>query len=345
MGQKVGGYRRNVEYGKGTRLSSDREKRGWEFQVNPKGRVGWNRSGVGRKERTYGLERSQSRSLRKELEEVRRREGGESNGFGIKGTSKRGYVVYGEYTRSSKERNEKKLKALKVAWERVLRKYEKRWIVKVDRKRRRRKERYTDYSKRSTKEVSKTIEDVKDKASKEFEGIEDTRRGIEDTRRGITGDNSRKKPEIKADFDERRRVLGEDSKRLKGEERCEAIALSGVRPTGTRRTNLIVKELENSLNHIDVLRTRESRMEHHAQSSQRGRKRLGITEGSKGGYYGYKVYVKGPLDGARRTIKYEFQGGTVPRGTKRARRRENQKVAKTDVGTVGVKVRYTYSRG
>ena len=108
MGQKVGGYRRNVPYGKETVLLSEKSKSmtrdGWMFDVNPKGLVGWNRGTSGRKEKEYGSSVSDARRLRKELEEVRRVSGCESNGLGRKGTSQTGYVVYGEYTSPSLDR-------------------------------------------------------------------------------------------------------------------------------------------------------------------------------------------------------------------------------------------------
>jgi len=311
MGQKVGGYRRNVPYGEETRLLSN-EKKGWRFHVNPKGKLGWNRGTSGRKEKEYGKDLSYSRRLRKELEEVRRSSGSESNGLGRKGTKERGYVVYGEYRGPGKPNPKQRKKPgqivrksdedLKLARERVCMKYEKLLKGKVERKR------------------------VNLKERRKSKGLEDEKK-------------------------ERESVLGYTAKRLKGEERCETIVLSGVVPTGKRRTNLIVRELENGLNHMEVLRNTEALRRHHAKSSQNGRKRLGLEtsgEGSgkpQGGYYGFKVSVKGPLEGARRTMTYGVQLGTVPRGTKRARRRTTDEHAKTKVGTLGVRVTYCYGRG
>jgi hypothetical protein len=336
MGQKVGGYRRNVPYGQESLLlgnvgASQRKtkKVGWIFDVNPKGVVGWNRGTSGTKERDYGKELSHSRRLRKELEEVRRAFGCESNGLGRKGTGQTGYVVYGEYTgvregsgrkdqgESDQGVQEKSGKAFRlmgkgsreglskvdllVARERVAIQYEKKRKIKVDRQRTNLKER-------------------------------------------------RKEKGLEGEKEERKSVLGvSSSKRVKGEERCEAVALSGVVPITKRRTNLIVRELEAGLNHMEVLRTREGLRRHHAKSSQTGRKRLGEVEREtrrlQGGYYGFHVAVKGPLEGARRTMAYVIQLGTVPRGTKRARRRTTHEHAKTKVGTVGVRVTYCYGRG
>lgn len=339
MGQKVGGYRRKVPYGQETRLVSvdranegERAKQagGWIFEVNPKGMVGWNRGTAGRKEKDYGKGLSDARRLRQELEEVRRASGCESNGLGRKGTKETGYVVYGEYTRGSagkgkargagpaagQDANAKKRARttnkvreaadVSIARERVAMNYEKHRQAKVDRKR------------------------TNLKARRKEKGLE-------------------------GDKEERRSVLGHSSKRRKAEERCEAIALSGVMPTTRRRTNLVVRELESGLNHMEVLRNREALRTHHAKSSQRGRKRLGRVEGEtrgtalgnpmKGGYYGLNVTVKGPLEGARRTMAYVIQLGTVPRGTKRARMRMTHEHAKTNVGSLGVRVTYCYGRG
>jgi hypothetical protein len=99
---------------------------------------------------------------------------------------------------------------------------------------------------------------------------------------------------------------------------------------------------------MEVRRNRENRRNHHAKSSQYGRKKRtqgGEGKGEKYGYYGYQVMVKGPLGGARRTMTYVIQNGTVPRGTKKARRVTNQEHAKTKIGTIGVKVTYCYGRG
>jgi len=332
MGQKVGGYRRNVPYGKETvRVSREKEgqtkERSWRFEVNPKGRVGWNRGTAGRTEKEYGESVSDGRRLRKELEEVRKGFGCESNGLGRKGRKTRGYQVYGEYTHPErnegrkpreggvegekaeggkekvrkKKRNLKKPygeRELRVGRERVRRKYEKRRKAKIERKRTNLKERRKE--------------------------------------KGLEGEKK-----------ERKLVLGYSSKRRKSTERCEAVTLSGILPTGQRRTNLIVRELESGLNHMEVMRNMENRRNHHAKSSQYGRKKRnpGMEKGEKYGYYGYQVRVKGPLGGARRTMSYVIQNGTVPRGTKKARRRTNSEHAKTKIGTIGVKVTYCYGRG
>jgi len=327
-----------VPYGEETvrvkrRKETPSQERSWRFEVNPKGRVGWNRGTVGRTEKEYGESVSEGRRRRKEIEEVREIFGCESNGLGRKGTKGRGYKVYGEYTypdrnesgksgerRERKEgqegegKKEGKAKVVKkkgsgkkpygeaelrVGLERVRRKYEKRRKAKIERQRSSLKERRKE--------------------------------------KGLEGEKK-----------ERKLVLGYASKRVKSTERCEAVALSGILPTGQRRTKVRVRELEQGLNHMEVRRNRENRRNHHAKSSQYGRKKRtqgGEGKGEKYGYYGYQVMVKGPLGGARRTMTYVIQNGTVPRGTKKARRVTNQEHAKTKIGTIGVKVTYCYGRG
>lgn len=134
------------------------------------------------------------------------------------------------------------------------------------------------------------------------------------------------------------------SKRKKAGERCEAVSLSGRRPTGKRRGKVRVRELEQGLNHVEVRRNRESRRAHHAKSSPNGRKtRKDKKEAGQGGYYGYQVQVNGPLGGSRRTMTQTIQGGTLPRGTKKARRTTSFEHAKTKIGTLGIRVTYAYS--
>jgi len=334
MGQKVGGYRRNVPYGKETvfltgfdQAQSNRKsnKLGWMFDVNPEGRVGWNRGTSGRKEGKYGKDLTEGRRLRKELEEVRRNSGCETNGLGRKGNEERGFTVYGEYTRGTprvmKEKYQNQTKdrsstsqakkrgpvkrirgkeEREVARDRVVRKYESLRKSKVERKRTNLKERRVE--------------------------------------KGLEGERK-----------ERRSGLGRSSKRVKGRERCEAITLSGVLPTMQMRVNVLVGELEVGLNHTEIMRNREGLRSLHSKSSRTGRKRLGEMENElskgKGGYYGVNVTVKGPLDGARRTMTHVIQLGTVPRGTKRARITTTHKAAKTKIGTLGVRVTYCYGRG
>jgi hypothetical protein len=146
----------------------------------------------------------------------------------------------------------------------------------------------------------------------------------------------------------RKDKAGVSSKRVMRDERSEAIALSGKRPVVDRRVTLVVRELEHGLNHKEVRHTLQSIRVYHAETSQRGRKRLGEQPRRRqgdGGYYGCQVRVKGPLNGGLRTDDMMITLGTVPRGTKRARLPSAHQHAKTKAGTIGVRVMYCYSRG
>jgi len=342
MGQKVGGYRRNVPYGEETvRVSrtkeSPKQERSWRFEVNPKGRVGWNRGTAGRTEKEYGESVSEARRLRKEVEEVRKVFGCESNGVGRKGTKARGYQVYGEYTYPDRREQGKPRPRPREVGEGVEKtegEGKKEAKPKVRKKKRNRKKPYGEAELRVGRERVRRKYEKQRKAK-----IERKRTNLKERR---------KEKELEGEKKERSLVLGTSSKRVKSTERCEAVALSGILPTGQRRTNLIVRELESGLNHMEVMRNMENRRNHHAKSSQYGRKKRHPGKegrGEKYGYYGYQVRVKGPLGGARRTMSYVIQNGTVPRGTKKARRRTNFEHAKTKIGTIGVKVRYCYGRG
>lgn len=80
-------------------------------------------------------------------------------------------------------------------------------------------------------------------------------------------------------------------------------------------------------------------------SRTRRRRNKGLRKALKkqlGGYYGYRVTVKGPLNGARRTTRRERGLGTVPGSLKSGRIGTAEGVAKTSVGTRGVQVAYCY---
>lgn len=304
MGQKVNGFRRNVPYGQETRLLDGKP---WMLEVNPRGKYGWDRGTSGRKEGGYGRHLSESRRRRKELKEVRRRAGCESNGLGLKGMKESGRKVYGEYRSPSRKPTGTKRggntkrrtgEELGVARERVARKYGERRGTSVERNR-------------------------VDLKGKRIDDVEKDQQG-------------------------RREKVGTASKRVKREERCQAIALSGKRPVVERRANLIVRELEHGLNHKEVRQQTQARRTYHAENSSSGRKRLGeqpTQRKATGGYYGFQVMVKGPLNGALRTDDHVMSMGTVPRGTKRARIPTYHEHAKTKAGTIGVRVMYCYSRG
>jgi hypothetical protein len=80
---------------------------GWMGKVNPPGKDGWEKSGGGRGEKSYGRNEGRTRGRRERVEEVRRGEGYETNGIGRKGDSTRGYVVYGEYRKVCELRGKK----------------------------------------------------------------------------------------------------------------------------------------------------------------------------------------------------------------------------------------------
>jgi hypothetical protein len=311
MGQKVKGYRRNTEYGTRTnKQPSDKESRkGWEYKVNPKGRVGWNIGTSGRKEKGYGSERRRGKKRRTEVEEVRRTEGMWTNGRGRKGGMDKGYVVYGEYYTREKG-NTRNVNERALGKERSRRK----------RERRRRKR--------------------------------ETNRGV-NVKRERTELNSRRKEEgLDKEKKDREKRL-EKGKRKRRSERCGVVALSGRKNMSSRRAKRRARERERGRNHIERRRNRERRRTEHGTKSENGRKRLGaegdVGKGEKGvekkGYYGYKVTVKGRLEGSRRSMKYERRKGKIPRGTKRARIRTGEEVAKTTVGTLGVRVEYCYGLG
>ena len=62
----------------------------------------------------------------------------------------------------------------------------------------------------------------------------------------------------------------------------------------------------------------------------------------RGGYRGFRVEVKGRLDGSRRTRRESFQKGRLPRSTISAPRSYGRTVAKTKYGTRGVSVYCRY---
>jgi hypothetical protein len=61
-----------------------------------------------------------------------------------------------------------------------------------------------------------------------------------------------------------------------------------------------------------------------------------------GGYRGYRLYIKGPIDGARRTRHESHQGGALPLSTITQPMAYHHTVALTKYGTVGVAMTYAY---
>jgi hypothetical protein len=280
-------------------------KTSWRFQVNPEGKSGWSQGTGGRTEREYGKGLTVGRQRLQEREEVRKVHGYESNGRGRKGRPERGYVVYGEYTGPDR---------------------------------------------RDAGEGEKRARSLEVGRARVTRKYETWRKGKVERKRTNLKDR-RRRAHLEGEKAERALVRGatQASKRKKVGERCEAVCLSGRRPTGKRRGKVRVRELEQGLNHLEVRRNRENRRAHHAKSSPHGRKtrasRKGKNVRGQGGYYGYEVVVNGPLGGSRRTRTHTIQGGTLPRGTKKARRPTSFEHAKTKIGTLGVRVTYAYSLG
>jgi len=272
------------------------------------------------------------------IEEVRRSFGCISNGLGRLGTKETGYTVYGEYTtsfRSSLYENRKNSKDTNQPVEST-----------TDLKK------SSEYSpERNIQNLLLEIELAIDRVVINFE----KKRNSKIDRRRINLKHRREKYDIEK---EKQELLGVRSSTIKGaEELSEAITLSGILPTVHIITKLLARELRAELNHRKILRNRERARTQHALTSHTGIKGLGmrvstgsssktlIENGYEGGYYGYNFTLKGPLDGARRTITHVIKIGKVPRGTKRARRVSSHEHAKTTVGTIGIFGTYCYGRG
>ena len=351
MGQKVGGYRRNERYGtKTVRIPLDKgeEGRSWRFEVNPKGRVGWDRGNVRRNETGYGSSLSQGRRRRDQVEELRKGYGCTTNGVGRKGDGERGYTVYGEYTYRDYEKKEgrresdpqvdrKGSEGKEVGREGGKKKEEKKgssplaWTKEMEgRKAFRSQEEFKKERKVGRRRLKRKRE--KERGVK----VERKREDLKERREGNSGRRKEK--------EERKARLGRQSKRTKPDERVDGAVRSGTRPMIGRRSKLIAKELESGRKHRQSMREIEKVRKAKSKNGKTGRKRE-KAGGEKGGYYGYQVQRKGPLGGARRTMVRTRQEGTVPRGTKEARRRTGKEHAKTSIGTIGVKVSYCYGLG
>jgi hypothetical protein len=143
------------------------------------------------------------------------------------------------------------------------------------------------------------------------------------------------------------------------------VARSGKRRMEGRRVKRRVRKREGAgREHRKARRSVEARRKAHGRKSRYGRsygyggfstrQRSPDQDGSAtfssaaqrlGGYYGYRVTVTGPLNGSRRTKRWEKGMGTVPSSSKASRRGTAEGVAKTSVGTRGVQVTYCYGLG
>ena len=319
MGQKVKGYRRGSDYGRRTNRKGRHPEearasyRGWNFEVNPVGRSGWDQGSAGGTERSYGKQRRGAAARRKGVEEVRLAHGAVSNGCGVGGSPEVGYVVYGEYRR---------LGAGEAGRERAREAALARAAVHQRRRRgcgRRRRRRSVASRRAQHGEEGEVVRLV--------EG---------------TAGRRKRSPAAAAGAGAATAVTREN--------RAQAVARSGRRPCEGRRAKRRARELEGTLSHREVRRERKARMARHATSSAKGRqsgREAGSAAGGRKrvGYRGYKVTVKGVLGGAMRTRTYRDQKGVMPRGTKRARRGARDAVAETTVGTRGIRVEYCYGRG
>ena len=255
-----------------------------------------------------------TRRRRKGVEEVRAAHGCVSNGCGVKGTPAAGYVIYGEYRVLGAGDVALEKKRASALSRRVVH-YRKRWGCGRRRNRRSVVDRRAYHG--EEKEVQRLVE-------------------------GTAG--RRKRSHVSKEVPRERTAVTREN-------RAQAVARSGRRPSEVRRAKRIARELEGTLSHREVMRERKARMSRHATSSAKGRQdgsRGGagvVSGGEREGYRGYKVRVKGVLGGAMRTMTYTDQKGVMPRGTKRARRGGHDAVAKTTVGTRGVRVEYCYGRG
>jgi hypothetical protein len=304
MGQKVNGFRRNVPFGQETNLL---EGKSWMMEVNPRGKFGWERGTSGRKEGAYGRHLSETRRLRKELKEVRRSAGCESNGMGCKGTKQTGRKVYGEYRSPSRKAvatkrggstKRRTTDELTVARERIARKYGARRGTSVDRSR-------VDLKGKRTEELRKEKIGRREK-------VGSASKRIKREERGETIALSGKIPVV--------------------ERRTNLI----VRELEHGLNHKEVRQQVQARRRYHAENSSSGRKRLGEQPSQRK---------TSGGYYGLHVMVKGPLNGAIRTDDHPITLGTVPRGTKRARIPTYHEHAKTKAGTIGVRVMYCYSRG
>jgi hypothetical protein len=407
MGHKVKGYRRNAEYGKKTRRRGERG--GWRMEVNPPGKDGWEKSGVGRSEKEYGKSEGRGNTRRERVEEVRRSEGYETNGRGRKGDEKKGYVVCGEYVKvvekqgkravegregrreelkrggkrkgevgeegsrdygkegrkvreGQREKREKRKKSqLEIKRERRARRYESEVGRKVTRERVNRSDVRGERGRRG--EVGERMRgrvsmerSYREKRTGKGEGVTEGRR--EKRGKARAGEASGEKAaEVEGERKgerEKRRKRKERKAGVRREARAVVVVRGGVMRMERRRVKRRIRKREGAGRaHMRVRREMEGRRKYHGRKSKNGRVAKGTRRGKKGagsgerkgGYYGYRVTVKGPLNGARRTTTMVRGRGTVPESRKEGRIGTAEGVAKTSVGTRGVQVGYCYGIG
>jgi hypothetical protein len=321
MGQQVKGYRRNAVYGTETRRRGGRK--GCIEEVNPPGKDGWKKSGVERNAKGYGESEGRGNRRRKSVEEVLREGGNVTNGRGRKGDSKKGYVVVGEYRRVKELGSESGQKGKgKVAGKKVGERSEGREVISTEeegKSEKEKRERKLEYRKRNyERKLGRKV------------GRERVDRSEEVRKRGRRGEVSRRRGRERSALEVGRVVT---------------VVLGGVRRMERLLGERVVRKREGSgRGHRKALREVEGRRKQHGKRSSNGRRRK-VVKGKQGGYYGYRVSVEGTRNGGRRTTKTELGRGRVSRSRKRGRLGEWEGVAKTSVGTLGVRVGYRYSQG
>lgn len=359
------GYRRNAEYGVGTRrrnegLENTHASIGCMGEVNPPGKRGWAQSGTSRTEKNYGNGMGMAEGRKKRVSEVRTIEGYMTNGLGRKGDAGHGYVVYGEYRRvrppvgkkvgslrvraidvvkSSNKANKEVKSALpwgELVWsaaqgsmaidvvnspsesaqedveakrERRLRMYEAKVGVKVRRERK-----------------DRSVVVVEKGRVKELDVYMRGRKEGSSLRMGLT-----------------RSVRSSSPSKGYIEALAVVVVRSGVCMLEQRRVNRRVRSRENAGRaQIRVLSEWSGRRK---RRDEKGRLYSGEWKSGAEGYYGYKVRVKGRVDGARRSKEWSTSAGTVPWSRKDGVRGSAEGVAKTSVGAMGVSVTYCYGLG
>lgn len=339
MGQQVKGYRRNARYG-GPSNRRDGKGVGGHWEVNPPRQYGWRQSGSGLTSKEYGRGIGMGTEMRKRVEEAMQGAGYRTNGRVRRGNEHVGYVVRGEYRKS--RRTEEKGKGVG----RGRKEEGKGWIEKERRRTRSRRVRGMEL------EMGRRI--GRERVNREYRvgglGLlreckiawQLVKRRDRGYREQPKRENSKTTKKVRTHGVKRRRQA-----------RAVAVVRTGLMNMEGRRVKRFVRKRELAgRKQTQARRQREGRMRYHARSisTKYGRREAVETEGSKGGlvlggYYGYKVTVIGPRDGARRTKKVVRGVGTVPQSRKVGRIGISEGIAKTSIGTRGVRVTYCYGVG
>lgn len=330
MGHRVKGYRRNAEYGVRTRrrnegLENTHLSIGWMGEVNPPGKRGWAQSGTSRTEKGYGNGMGMAEARKERVSEVRTIEGYMTNGLGRKGDASHGYVVYGEYRRVLPAVTKKAAK-------------EGSLLVSSN-----------EQTSLFSRVASETVESGKDS----LEAKRERRLRMYEVKAGVKVRRERKDRSMVVVEKGRVKELDvylrgrKEGSMGRGNAYLEALAVvvvrSGVCMLEQRRVNRRVMSRENAGRaQIRVLSEWSGRRK---RRDEKGRQYSGEWKSAPEGYYGYKVRVKGRVDGARRSKEWSTSAGTVPWSRKDGVRGSAEGVAKTSVGAMGVSVTYCYGLG